>query len=586
MLRDRFLWRLYGSYAVLIVLGTVIFSLLIARQLARNARADLQVALRAEASMLSELSVPALGNEPPADFEQQVRELGKTIGTRLTVIAADGVVLADSDENPARMENHANRPEILEANALGVGTSERFSHTVNKPMLYVALAVRDNDALLGYARTALPLATVRGRLARLRSSIVLGASLAALIALGLGYVGARRVTRPISAMTEQAEAVAEGRHATVMQSRRTDEIGRLQEAFDRMDARLRERVGSLERERHQLEAILGSMVEGVVALDEAERVVHLNRAAAQLLQVRVEDARGQRIWELVRSQPILTALRQVASVGDAEAGTMRTALESDGRLLELLAAPIRGGGAVLVFHDLTELRRLEGVRRDFVANVSHELKTPVAAIVGLVETLLEDEDMPAETRQRFLQRAGEQARRLSALVNDLLALSRLEGEAETAARQPVALDEVTRDAITAQRPYAEAAGLELQASLQPRVLVSGDPEGLRQAIENLLSNAIRYTDRPGSVTVRLETRDGAAVLEVQDTGIGIEARHVPRIFERFYRVDAARSRDTGGTGLGLAIVKHVARVHDGDVSVASAPGRGTTFRLRIPLRSA
>jgi len=586
MFRDRFLWRLYGSYAILIVLGTLIFSLLVARQLQHNARADLQATLRTQASMLSELAKPVLRGVPSPHFETQIRQLGDDTGTRLTVISATGVVLADSDEDPSRMENHANRPEILEASALGVGTADRQSHTLNRRMLYVALAIRDNGELLGYARTALRLASVKQRLGRLRWAIGLSAALATLIALGLGYVGARRITRPIVAMTEQAEAVAEGRHATLVYGGRRDEIGRLQQAFDRMEARLRGRVGSLARERHQLAAILGSMVEGVVALDEDERVVHLNRAAAQLLQVGIEEARGHRIWELVRSQPVLAALRKVASVGGAEAGTMRTALESEGRLLELHAAPIRGGGAVLVFYDLTELRRLEGVRRDFVANVSHELKTPVTAIVGLVETLLEDREMPPETQRRFLETAGEQARRLSALVNDLLALSRLEGETEAADRQPVELERVAREAIAAQRPYAEAAGLELASELQPGLVISGDAEGLRQAIENLLSNAIRYTDAPGKVRVRLSGQDGSAVLEVEDTGIGIEARHVPRIFERFYRVDAARSRDTGGTGLGLAIVKHVARVHDGDVSVTSTPGRGSIFRLRVPLRNA
>lgn len=425
-------------------------------------------------------------------------------------------------------------------------------------------------------------ALVAERLARAHRAIYIGAGVSAGLALLLGLWVTRRVTRPIAAITERAEALAAGKISGSVLVDRDDEIGRLADAFNRMDAQLSERLERLGRERAELAVILSSMVEGVVALDAGERIVHLNEAAIRLLKLPADTTRGDRIWEVVRSQPVLTALRRVA---DAE-GTLqpgRAGVELDQRFLELHTAASPDGGAVLVVHDLTELKRLEAVRRDFVANVSHELKTPVAAIVGLVETMLADEAMPPETRHRFLERTAEQTRRLSDLVTDLLALSRLEGETEQVAREPVDLSAVAHSALSVHRPAAEARNLTLEGEVMEGVTVTGDAEALRQAVDNLLSNAIRYTPEGGRVRLALLYDGKRAMLAVQDTGIGIERQHLQRIFERFYRVESARSRELGGTGLGLSIVKHVARTHGGEVEVESTAGVGSTFRIWLPL---
>lgn len=372
------------------------------------------------------------------------------------------------------------------------------------------------------------------------------------------------------------------RHGGSVSVDRDDEIGRLADAFKRMEAQLSERLERLGRERAELAVILSSMVEGVVALDAEERIVHLNEAAIRLLKLPPGTSRGDRIWEAVRSQPVLTALRRVA---DAEGALRpgRAAVELEQRFLELHTASSHDGGAVLVVHDLTELKRLEAVRRDFVANVSHELKTPVAAIVGLVETMLADDAMPPETRRHFLERTAEQTRRLSDLVTDLLALSRLEGQPERVAQEPVSLSAVARAAVSVHRAVAEARSVTLEEEVADDVTVIGDAEALRQAVDNLLSNAIRYTSAGGRVHLTLSRDANRVVLAIQDTGIGIERQHLQRIFERFYRVESARSRELGGTGLGLSIVKHVARTHGGQVEVESKPGAGSTFRIWLPV---
>jgi two-component system phosphate regulon sensor histidine kinase PhoR len=444
---------------------------------------------------------------------------------------------------------------------------------------------QDTLAAIPTTQTAQAERLVEERLARARRAVYAGAGASAALALLLGLGVTRAVTRPIVAMTRRAEALPTGVAGDGLPSERQDEIGRLADALERTDARLSDRLARLERERTELAAILGSMVEGVVALDADEQIVHLNEAAIRLLKLPADTTRGDRIWEVVRSQPVLTALRRVAG-GEGALHPGRAGVELDGRFLELHTAPTHGGGAVLVVHDLTELKRLEAVRRDFVANVSHELKTPVTAIVGLVETVLADEAMPAETRRRFLARTAEQARRLSDLVTDLLALSRLEGQSGQVAQERVDLAAVAHAALAVQRPAAEARSLKLEDELTADVIVTGDPEALRQAVDNLLSNAIRYTPEGGRVRLALLRDDRRAVLAVQDTGIGIERQHLQRIFERFYRVDSARSRELGGTGLGLSIVKHVARTHGGEVEVESAPGVGSTFRIWLPLAEA
>ena len=366
----------------------------------------------------------------------------------------------------------------------------------------------------------------------------------------------------------------------------------LARAVDAMASRLGERVEVVESEGLRLSSILSSMVEGVVACDRDLRIVHINAVAARILGSSWEAAIAKPLWEVTRFPRISDTLSETIRAGTESHQEVEIPGGGHDRIIEIKASALRNAndevtGAVLVLHDVSRLRRLEVVRRDFVANVSHELKTPLTAIEGITETLLEDQEMDAQTRTRFLARLRKQNARLSSLVNDLLQLGRVEDESRSEARSEVDLVSVLERSIEDLRQEAIDKGLDLSADLaaQPQ-LVLGNAESLRQVSDNLLTNAIRYTPRAGSVRVRTICDSRTVAFEVEDSGIGIEPTIVGRIFERFFRADAARSRELGGTGLGLAIVKHVVQSHGGEVEVESTPGQGSTFRVTLPLATA
>jgi len=345
---------------------------------------------------------------------------------------------------------------------------------------------------------------------------------------------------------------------------------------------------TIRSDRNQLYAILAGIVEGVVAVDREERVVHLNSAAARILRVAPGETAGKRIWEATRVREVSEALAEALQGADVVTREVRLVTGAREQVVEVHASPLRdgegqGSGAVLVLHDITELRRLEGVRREFVANVSHELKTPLTAIGAIAETLLDDPGMNDETRRRFLAKIGNQSARLSAMVQDLLSLSRIESREARPDHAPVDIRDVILASSRSLLPAAEKKRISVELDLPdaPAVIL-GDEEELRQVMGNLLDNAIKYTPEGGRVQVRAGASPDEVFLEVEDTGIGIEPQHHDRIFERFYRVDKGRSRDAGGTGLGLSIAKHITLAHGGRLLVRSAPGEGSTFRVTLP----
>ncbi len=360
-------------------------------------------------------------------------------------------------------------------------------------------------------------------------------------------------------------------------------------AFNVASERLTNKLRASEAERAELRSILRSMDEGVIAVDRDERIVHINGVATALLGGDASSAHGRPIWEVTRQRPICEAVTEAIRSSQRLTGELSDAEVAAGRVIQFHAAPMFGrggvrGGAVVVMHDISDLRRLETMRRDFVANVSHELKTPLAAIRGLVETVIDDTEMDGPTRDRFVRRIAEQSHRLSSLVTDLLTLSRLEAPSKSRLDEVVDLRQVCVECALSVQNTAEDKDvtLERQWSDHP-VIVLGDPEALALLVDNLLINAVQYTPEGGSVALKLVAGDGDAVIEVRDSGIGIDLRDQERVFERFYRVDKARSRALGGTGLGLSIVKHTALTHGGSVGLESALGQGSTFRVRLPL---
>jgi len=592
MLRSRFLWTLYAGYSVLILLTAVTVGGLITRRVEKDARDEIRQSLRARAVLLREVAVDHMHDPSDADFQAHILALGKEIGTRLTIIRADGVVLADTENNPAEMDNHANRPEILSVRSHGSGTAVRFSDTVGTEMMYLALPVRRDGELLGYVRTSLSLAAIGARLDYLRTAEYIGVGIAVVVALVLGFVLARRRVKPLAAMTEVAESMAGGDYKQRVSTAARGEIGKLARALNQMAESCRVRMDTISADRNKLSAVLSGMVEGVVAVDQNERVLHMNAAAGRVLGASPEESVNKPIWEITRVGEVCEIISSTLKGEVTTRRDLRLITSGDDKVLEMDASPLHDGkgglaGAVVVLHDVSELHRLEMIRRDFVANASHELKTPITAIRGLVETMIDDDGMIPQRHERFLEKIKNQSLRLSSIVTDLLTLSRLESDKSGVEGTTLDMRDVVTASIEALAQSAEEEGVEVEARLQAEPAdVMGDEDELSLVVNNLLDNALKYTPKGGRVEVRVLRENGSIVVEVEDTGIGIEPADQKRIFERFYRVDKARSRELGGTGLGLSIVKHIVLAHGGQVAVASMPGHGSTFRIVLPARPA
>lgn len=590
MVRSHFFWKLYASYVVLVVLAVATVGVLVGRSITSDSLNEVESSLRVRAVLLRDVAARSTGE--PDSLQARVTALGAAVETRLTVIAADGTVIADSDQSPASMDNHGTRPEVLAAAAEGSGTATRFSRTVASSMMYHALTVRDGETLLGYVRSALPLTVVEERQNELWLLIVSAGFIVTLIAMLLGLFVTRRVTAPLVSMTGVAEAIAGGMYSERVNTHSRDEIGKLSSAFNKMASELEERIATITEDRGKLLTVLSGMVEGVVAVDQELRILHLNASAERILSVVASTSIGKPIWEVTRLLKVNETIEQALQEGKEVTDEICLQQDAKERIVELHAAPLRNGhtepkGVVLVLHEVTELRRLETVRQDFVANVSHELKTPITAIRGLVETVLDDGEMTPEIRTRFLRKAQDQSMRLSRLVSDLLTLSRLESHDGVRQNEALELRDLVEASVANFQPTAEEKKVSLSVELpESAVRVLGDWDALELVFNNLLDNALKYTPANGIVRVQVRSESEEVSVKIEDSGIGISPEHHDRIFERFYRVDKARSRELGGTGLGLSIVNHICKVHGGAVAVQSVPGTGSVFSVRLPLSSA
>ena len=591
--RRRLFWRLYATYLLVVVLcaGAIGWY---ATSAARNlyldeSERDLHVRGELVARDVTGLLAPDQG----AALQSVVTEIGGAAATRVTVIDPSGVVLADSDvADPATLENHADRPEVRQALAGNVGRAIHFSETLGVDMMYVASPLKDDDGTVrAVVRTAVPLTSVNEALRTTYRHIVEIAVAVALVAALIGLVVSRRISRQMRELERGAERFAAGDLGHKLQVPAVEEFGAVAESLNRMASQLDETIRTITAQRNERDALLTSMVEGLLAVDPAERVITLNEAAAVLLGVSPAEAEGSPLHEVVRNPGLQRFVTDtLASDVPTEGEIMLKSNDPQAtRYLQAHGSPLRGRegealGAVVVLNEVTRMRRLETVRRDFVANVSHELRTPVTSIKGFAETLLDGAIDDRREAERFLGIIVSQADRLNAIVEDLLAVSRLEREDEgdEPALEEVRLADVMGRARDLCEPLAAAAGVQLVVDCPPDLTVTANAALLEQALVNLVDNAIKYSPVDASVEVVASVNADEVVLSVTDHGAGIAREHLPRLFERFYRVDKARSRDLGGTGLGLAIVKHIAQVHGGRVSVESVPGAGSTFRIHLP----
>jgi len=560
-------------------------------QLRMGLTAQARIAARLFAGPLEPAKPDSAAIDPLAD------QLGDTIHARITVIAPDGIVLGDSYESGAalrRMDNHSTRPEVRQALASGIGISTRLSDTVGIRMLNLALPVRSTgpeSRLLGFVRLSLPLTEIEARHQALRGLLAATLGGAFLLSLGLSYVVARSITRPLGEMVVAAHRIARGEFQEKIRTHSNDEVADLAGVLNRMAASIEETIQALRDDRAKMAATLTAMQEGVIALAYDGTVRLINPAMERMVGRREREVLGRSYLEVIRQPRLNEFIAEVLAQGVASS-TELTLVTGPERTFQVQASPLAQGsdqlpGLVLVFHDITDLRRLEQVRKDFVANVSHELRTPLTAIKGYVEALQDAlQDDPAQ-RSRFLEIIGTHTDRLNLIIADLLLLSKIESGQIPLKREPVSIRALVDHAFGFLGHLIERKQHKVVTAIPPGLPpVLGDGEQLGQVLSNLLDNAIKYTPDHGTITITAEVVQDMVEVRVEDTGIGIPPKDLPRIFERFYRVDKARSRELGGTGLGLAIVKHLVEGHGGSVCVESLPGQGTRFRVRLPMAAA
>lgn len=595
MFRSQLFWRVYTGYVSIILIFTFIVGILVSRQVAENSLQEIHHSLAVRSELLAEIAKQSLRNPLNTSLQETIVKLGSNTQSRLTVITVSGLVIADSQESPENMDNHLQRPEIIDAASKGFATISRYSQTLQQQMLYRALPVwednqvTENKQIIGFVRVSLPLNIIDKKLSQLRLIVVFGAGVAAVAALLIGFYFSKRFTTPLTKMTEAAEAISKGDYDRRISINQQDEIGKLANAFNRMARSSAQRLEEITAERNRLSMIFSGMVEGVIGVDHNQKIIHINQAAAKLLNLSMTHCINKPIWEEVRIPEINNALEHAIKIQGVFKAQMRQPSVTGELVVDIYAAALSNDEgepleAVVVLHNISKLGNLARMRRDFVANASHELKTPITAIRGLTETILDDPEMESETRQRFIEKVHTQSLRLSALVTDLMTLSRLESDESETTFQSFDLADVTRQSVSAALSICQEKQLTLTREIvEEEITVTGDEQTMMQLIDNLVDNAIKYTPLGGDILVKLSKDKEHAQLIVKDSGIGISPRYQQRIFERFYRVDKARSRELGGTGLGLSIVKNITEQHGGTVSIESQPGSGSTFIVTLPL---
>lgn len=528
----------------------------------------------------------------PADFDSLCKEYGPILKQRITIIGLDGEVLGDSDSDIKSMENHSNRPEVIKALKEGYGKDARTSGTLDAGMLYTAMPLKINGDTVGVIRTALPLDNINYIQERIWRYIFLAVFTGIAAALLLGYRYLSTFTRPIEEMTDMASTIAGGKLNRRVDVKGSDEIGTLAATFNHMTEKLERTVEELINDKSKIEAILSSSVNGVVAVDNRHNTLFLNPVAENMLFITEKDFIKKPLFDIVENTKIKQALKK-ALESRSEQYTDLEMPWPGGKTVSIISTPIKPKvkhgttiGTLMLIHDVTTMKKLEKVRSDFVANVTHELKTPLTSIKGFVETLksgaIEDPDKSA----RFLDIISIETERLERLIEDILLLSEIEGKKPLPLPQPgINVKEVTqREVLSILANQAKKKDIAIETHFQENLpMLPMNRDRFKQMLINLVDNAIKFNEKGGKVSIAIYKTDRFLVLKVADTGIGIPKEHQDRLFERFYRVDKGRSRKEGGTGLGLAIVKHIALSVNGTVEVDSRPGEGSEFSVTIPL---
>ena len=567
-MKSRIFVKLFLAALVVIAACTVSLDLLIGHTWETMLRRDLETSLRQKTAMFAS----RVESAPPGSLQEITKQAAQAAGARITVIDSTGKVRADSDADPNQMENHATRPEFVAALHGQMGSATRLSKTIGVELLYVAVPIAG-----GAVRMAYPLSSIREANGEIRRDLLEGSAVAGLLALLLAFVATQSIGRRLLRITDFAERVAAGDLSARIQEGAGDEIAHVASALDKTARKLEEGFSALEQGRQTLETLLNSMQEAVIAVAQDERVLWANQRMERLLPSGVRL--GAPLVQSVRDPEILASVQSALTTRDVTVA--RAAKIFSGRIFDVTAAPMPGGGAVAVLHDQTEIERAEKTRRDFIANVSHELRTPLTSIQGYAETLLDSRSMPDNLRD-FVEIIRKNAMRMARLTEDLLVLARVESGELKLNLQLAMPQELLDDAVQTFHKVAASRGIELALMNTASSAVLVDSDAIHQVFSNLIDNALKYGNQGGKVLLGACESEEGVQFYVRDFGSGISSEHLPRLFERFYRVDKTRSRESGGTGLGLAIAKHVVRAHFGTIRAESELNHGSTFYFTLP----
>jgi two-component system phosphate regulon sensor histidine kinase PhoR len=549
---------------------------------------ELKDNLVSQAKQISAVLDPGTFTKRDPRWQELIRKMDQSSGTRVTIVRKDGVVLYDSEVDwkaLETLENHADRPEVTDALRFGEGSSIRYSHTLRSDLQYAAIPYPLMQDAEGTIRLAIPLNRLNNEMKGFANILFAATFTALLIGIGLIWIILRWSAHPLEEMTRAAESIANGRMDLKVRERSEDEIGQLAKAFNAMTRKLSSTFDQLKNDKNEIEAVLSSMVEHVIAVDASGKVIFINPAAEKLFGIRGDNVRGRPFMEAVRQAAVSEILKSVMGDDTERFEEIRLILPEE-RFFEARAVPMQGVRSerryLLVLHDVTRIRKLEQVRREFVSNVSHELKTPLTSIQGYAETLLAGALADSKHNRDFVDTIFKEADRLNRLVNDLLDLASIESGRKKPQITEFELAAVVNEVHGMARSRTEKTGVRIENRVPPAFLIQADKDQMKQLLLNLIDNAVKFNLPNGSVAVESSESPEAVTFSIKDTGIGIPEKDLPRIFERFYRIDKSHSREIEGTGLGLAIVKHIVEAHGGSIRAESVPGSGSNFTITLP----
>ncbi len=584
----RLIWHIYPSYLMIIVVALLAMSLYSSIFLEdfflKSAEKDLVIRGKLLKNQIKEHLNPV----DATVINEICIKAGIASGTRVTVILPDGKVVGDSKETPRNMDNHKNRPEVLMALEGETGLSSRQSETLRISMMYAAMPLVNDNKIKAVLRISIPYTEIENTINAVQLRLILVGIIVAVFASIISFFISRRLSRPIEELKQGADILAEGRFDYRLHSPSIRELASLSDAMNRMAFQLTERILNEENQKNEYRAVLLSMTEGVVGIDLNENIININQAARNILNTGDLDVAEFSVQEVVRNRKFIEFVKDAALTDEV----LEDDFSSDNKnIINIRSTALKNSenlriGTLIVLNNVTHVRMLENIRKDFVANVSHEIKTPLTAIKGFVETIIQIEAESPEDARRFLKIVMKHVDRLAAILEDLLSLARIEQKSfkHDVDTEKIRVEDIFETVLQVVQAKANEKKIELEYKINDNLFIETDEHLMEQALVNLVDNAVKYSSEGTIVSMSATAEEGKLTLSVADQGQGIPEKHLSRIFERFYRVDKARSRKLGGTGLGLAIVKHIVKAHGGTVSVHSTDGKGSTFNIHLPIK--